>query len=265
MNYIIILDVITMKKAITFVMVWVLLSCLFVGCGKNAATPLEFTKEGITQIAISTPNNKNAILTEVESITSLMLALENAKCVSDDSLQHSVVNEQYRFTTYNKERTELNTFLIFSNEYIQVGTTLYKGNLTDVIAIINNSFNQKLEKLETASPVFTTETADITEIAFHNILENSFKIVTVQEDIDSIMVPLKNLKISEKTVNGEPTETYRFYIRLKNTNEYLSPIEINRHSSGSTCKVDNKTSVVSNYNWGVLYEKLNYNTMPIKK
>ena len=257
------MDVITMKKAVSFILVCVIITCLFVGCSKDAATPLQFTKEGVTKIVIVTPENKNALITESDKISSFLLTLENAKCVSDTSLTHSVGNEQYRFTTYTKDNNVINTFSIYSAEYIQLGETLYKGNLADLIASIQSNFNQAIEKLETLSPIFTTETTDIIEIAFHNEIENTFKVVTLQEDVEKIMNPLKALKISDTPTEGNVMETYVFYIRLKDTAEYQSPIQISKHDTGSSCQVDGKTVVVSNYNWSVLYEKLNYNTMPI--
>ena len=262
------MDVITLKKAISLLLVCICMVGLFTAC-KEDPTPMTFTKEGVVQVAITTPEGKNASLTKAEEITAFLQAVENTKCITDTELTHSLpTTEQYKFTLYSKDKKAIHTFCIFSDEYMQLDTILYKGSIATLKETINGYFNQPvptLDSLETLSPVFTSQAEDITEIAFYNVIENSFKLVTVKEDIESILSPMKALKISETAVEGDPTEEYIFYVRLKDSNQYLSPIYINKHSTGSSFAVDSTTVPVSNFKWSVLYEKLAYNTMPINQ
>ncbi len=248
-----------MKKVFSLILICALLSCVLCSCGEQI---LELSTADVTQIAATSATGGSLTLEKSEDVTSVLLALQNADCKTSSTAQEELPQEQYRFTAYNQDNTAINTFTIFSDEYLQVDTVLYKGNLADLLNIFDGYF--KVNALSDLSSAFTGKSEEVIEIAFFNITEKTFKVVTLQKDIQSILSPLQALKISEKNVSGDPTEEYALYIRLKNSDEYLPAVEISRHESGTLCASNGKSTQVSNYNWSVLYEKLEYNTMPIK-
>lgn len=224
--------------------------------------PLSINSEEITKIALTGSSNNSVVIDKKEEVTSLLLAVQNGSCVTSSTKKEELPASAYRFTTYNND-TPVNTMILYGNEYLQVDTALYKGNLADLAVILDGY--AKVSHTGDLSPVFTAKTEDIIEIAFYNVTDDSFKIVTVKEDIDEILSPLQALKISDKEASGEISEQFILYVRLKDTNEYLPGIEINKHETGTVCSVSGKNAQVSNYNWSVLYDKLAYNKMPIKK
>ncbi len=247
-----------MKKLVSLVLLCLI--CLGL-CGCNDK-PLSVNSTEVAKIALTSANGGNITLDQSEDVASIMLALQNASCVANGSSKEQLPNEMYRFTTYSAEDKALHTMVLYSNEYLQVDTTLYKGSLSDLQTILENYC--KTVSLDDLSTVFTAKASDIIEIAFYNITDKTFKLVTGQADIQAILSPLQNLKSSQKNVAGDQTQAISLYVRIKDTNEYLPAIEIVRYETGTLCKVGGKSTQVSNYNWDILYTKLAYNTMPIK-
>lgn len=248
-----------MKKVISVFTLCLFLLGMLCSCGSK---PLSIQTDSVTQIALTPMNGGTITLDKSQDVTSVMLAVQNASCVTSGTKQDSLPQEEYRFTTYDANLAPLHTMVLYANEYLQVDTVLYKGNLADLQTTLANFC--KAASLEDLSPVFKTQPQDIEEIAFYNITDNTFKMVTKQEDIQAVLSPMQSLKISEKEVAGEPSQEIKLYFRLKDTNEYGTAIEITKYESGTLCKVGGKSTQVTNYNWDVLYSKLPYNAMKIK-
>ncbi len=248
-----------MKKAISILSLCFLLVGMLCSCGTQ---PLSLTTDTVTKIALSPANGGTITIKKAEDVTAILLAMENATCTTSNTKQDSLPGEEYRFTTYDSNNVALNTMILYGNEYLQVDTTLYKGTLADLQTIFSNLC--KASSLQDLSSVFSSKTQDITEIAFYNNTEKTFKIVTRQDDIQLVLSPLQALKTSENAVSGEPMQEITLYFRLKNTNEYLPAIEIIKYDTGTLCKVGGKSTPVSNYKWDVLYNKLSYNEILIK-
>ncbi len=248
-----------MKKAISLVVLCLLLLTMLCSCGEK---PLTLQSENVKKIALSSVTGGSITLEKEEDITSILLSLQNASCTTTGTKQDELPQEQFHFTTYDSNGNAMNTMILFSNEYLQVDTVLYKGNLADLQTILSDFC--KANTLNDLSSVFTSKAQDIIEIAFYNNTDKTFKMVTLKEDIQSVLSPLQSLKVSEKGVSGKVSQQMVLYFRLKDTSEYLPAIEITRYESGTLCRVGGKSTQVSNYNWDVLYSKLPYNTMPIK-
>ncbi len=248
-----------MKKAVSLIILCVLILTLLCSCGEQ---PLTVQTETVKKIALSSATGGTISLENEEDVTSIMVALQNASCVTSTTNQDALPQEQFHFTTYDVNDATLQTMVLYSNEYLQVDTALYKGELADLQTILTNFC--KANTLSDLSSVFSSKSQDIAEIAFYNNTDKTFKMVTLQNDIQSILSPLQALKVTDKGVSGNLTNQLTLYFRLKDTTEYLPAIELTRYESGTLCRVGGKSTQVSNYNWDVLYNKLPYNTMPIK-
>lgn len=254
-----IMDVISMKKTISMLILCLLIVATLCSCGEQ---PLTMETESVKKIALTSNVGGNITLEKEEDVTAILLALQNASCVTCSTKQEALPQEQFRFTTYNANDEVMHTMVLYSNEYLQVDTALYKGNLADLQTLLTNF--SKAGTLQDLSSVFSAKPQDITEIAFYNNTDKTFKMVTLQNDIQTILSPLQALKISQKGVSGKISSQITLYVRLKDTAQYSPAIELTRYESGTICRVGGKSAQVTNYNWDVLYSKLPYNTMPIK-
>ena len=117
------MDVISMKKTISMLILCLLIVATLCSCGEQ---PLTMETESVKKIALTSNVGGNITLEKEEDVTAILLALQNASCVTCSTKQEALPQEQFRFTAYNANDEVMHTMVLYSNEYLQL--YVFPGN-----------------------------------------------------------------------------------------------------------------------------------------
>lgn len=229
-------------------------------CSKPAA-PAVFRLQADATASIHLVRQEEQITVDhIDVCQAIIAAVNNGNPIAEMNNVNNLPKQQYRFSLVDNSQQTLETITVFSNEYIQIGTTLYKGAFLDLINLLNKQFAPT--ELETIVKQFTDDTNHYIEMVLHHHKDNTYKILSAKKDMKAMYSRINRLKQAQEDIQEIGKPQYSVYVRTKGQDHYGEPLQILKTNKQTTLVYGDDYCAIQAVDWEEFFASLPYNIMP---
>lgn len=251
-----------MKRCLFKLILFIVFIATLVACQATPEPVLySINPNDIQEIHIVNTSGRKALIDTTESIKTLIDTLNAGAPIENNLSAEALPAEQYRLTLYDANAKQSETIVIFSADYIQIGTQLYKGSFSTLTTLLS-SYYAAIPLKELLQPI-NEKAKQIEEIAVHSVRDNNYKIITASTDITNFLNMLNESKETNQVVDTSlQTEHYRLYFRYANEQQYSEILSIYKTDDHYVLAYENKITHISELQFDSYYSTLPYNLIP---
>ncbi len=232
-------------------------------CGGQAYTVPETQPAGAYVAKVTGLPVPPLAVEDPQDVADLMNALANADLQAVTESTQLPENAAFRFTLTDAAGKEIDTYAVYASEYVQIGQSLYRGDLTELHQWLATLFTAK--QLTELSDLFTQPADGVAEIALHNNEAGAFKVVTTPEEIQVVWTVLGTVTLTQTQTDpaADAVTAFTLYARMDEQTGYAAPLTFLRSQEAWWVRCGDKTCAIQPIDWQTTYDWLPANAMPI--